>query len=58
LRLWAGTFARSRLFQVEPIDGLTTAGVAALVLLAGWLCALAPARRASRASPADALRQL
>lgn len=58
LAMWAGTVARSRLFQVGSIDGLTTAGVAALVLLAGWLCALAPARRASRASPADALRQL
>jgi ABC-type antimicrobial peptide transport system permease subunit len=52
----AGAALRGALYQVQPLDPLTIAAVAALLgaaaLVAGWL----PAWRASRVDPIDALR--
>jgi putative ABC transport system permease protein len=52
----AGTVIRSQLFAVQPIDPLTLASVAALVLVATAAACYAPAQRASRIDPVVALR--
>jgi hypothetical protein len=44
------------LFQVEPLDALSFAGGALLLLLAALAAALAPARRVLKVDPASALR--
>jgi putative ABC transport system permease protein len=44
------------LFEVDPVDPLTFAAVALLLLAAGVLAAVLPARRAAGISPAVALR--
>jgi putative ABC transport system permease protein len=48
---------RALLFQVQPIDPLTLALAAALVVVVTLLASYAPAYRASRVSPLAALRQ-
>jgi putative ABC transport system permease protein len=52
----AGTVIRNQLFAVQPIDPLTLAAVAALVLVATAAACYAPAQRASRIDPVVALR--
>jgi putative ABC transport system permease protein len=47
---------RTLLFQVAPVDPLTYASVAALVLLTAGLASWLPAARASRADPCSVLR--
>jgi putative ABC transport system permease protein len=44
------------LFGVQPIDVISFAGMAGLMLLIGWLASWLPARRASRVDPIEALR--
>jgi len=44
------------LFEVQPSDPLTIAGVASLLLTAAFLAVLVPARRAARVDPLIALR--
>jgi ABC-type antimicrobial peptide transport system permease subunit len=46
----------SFLFQTDPIDPMTFAAVAALLMGAGCLAAWIPARRAARVDPVLALR--
>jgi putative ABC transport system permease protein len=46
----------SLLFQVSPLDPLTYAGVAMMLLIAGALASYLPARRATTLDPAEALR--
>jgi hypothetical protein len=52
----SGRFAEGLLFGVHPADAPTIAGVAILVGLAGWMATIAPARRATSATPATLLR--
>jgi predicted permease len=49
-------FLTGLLFQVEPTDGATYAGVAALLASAALLAAYLPARRATRVDPMQALK--
>jgi ABC-type antimicrobial peptide transport system permease subunit len=49
-------FLSTMLFGVEPLDLLTFAFAAALLLLVGALASYLPARRATRIEPIDALR--
>ncbi|HEX9109442.1 MAG TPA: FtsX-like permease family protein, partial [Longimicrobiales bacterium] len=56
IALFAGRAAASLLFQESPRDPLVFGGVAALLLGSGALAAALPARRASHADPASALR--
>jgi putative ABC transport system permease protein len=55
--LWAATFVRPLLFQVEPRDPLTFAGAASVLVAAGILAAWLPARRAGRLDPSTVLRE-
>jgi ABC-type lipoprotein release transport system permease subunit len=50
--VWKGRF-----FGVRPVDPMTIAGVAAVVLVVALGASLAPSRRASRAAPAELLRE-
>jgi predicted permease len=57
----AGAFAGARLlanflYGVEPIDAATFIGIGALLMLVTLLANYAPARRASRVAPMEALR--
>ena len=54
--LWLTRFMGSLLFGVTPIDPLTWAAVAALLLTAAALASYLPARRATRVHPMAALR--
>jgi len=59
----AGAFALRRvlqglLFDVQPNDPFSYGGAAAVLLIAALLALAIPARRAMRANPGDALRQL
>lgn len=54
--LWASRLAKSFLFQVKTMDGLTYLGVFSLLLIVGMLAALIPARRAAAVEPVEALR--
>ena len=58
---WGAAYAFSRflvgfLFQVEPTDLATYAGVAGLLAAVAVLAAYLPARRATRVDPMHALR--
>jgi ABC-type antimicrobial peptide transport system permease subunit len=46
----------SLLFQIQPWDPMTLAGVALVLIAASLLACLVPARRAMRVDPVDALR--
>ena len=57
----AGALATTRvlatlLFEIEPNDPATFAGVAALLVVVAIVAGLVPARRASRVDPLVALR--
>jgi ABC-type lipoprotein release transport system permease subunit len=54
--VWLGRFAESRLFGVTASDPLSLAATVACVVAAGFLAALWPALRASRASLTATLR--
>ena len=54
--LWASKLVKSFLYQVRPLDGLTYAGVALLLIVVGVLAAVIPARRAAAVEPIEALR--
>ncbi len=51
-----GQLLRSLLYGVSPLDPVTFAGIAALLLGVAFLAADAPARRAARTEPLEALR--
>jgi ABC-type antimicrobial peptide transport system permease subunit len=53
---WLSRLLATLLFEVRPIDPLTFAGVALLLLTVAWLAVFVPARRAVRLSPMNALR--
>jgi predicted permease len=52
----ASTILESVLFEVQPRDPITFAAVSVLLLTVCWAASYLPARRAVRASPAEALR--
>src|SRR5258707_865231 len=57
----AGTYAitsvtRSLLFNVSPMDALVLGTVASMLLVIAGLASFAPARRAARVDPVEALR--
>lgn len=52
----AGTVLQSVLYEVQPRDPPTLAGVGAGLLLVCWVATYLPARRALTVNPADALR--
>jgi putative ABC transport system permease protein len=54
--LLSGVFA-SMVFGITPTDPITYAGVSAVLIVAVALASLLPARRASRVSPVQALRE-
>jgi len=56
LALWAGQAASTLLFGLKAHDPVTLAGAVALLSLVALLASFAPARRASRLDPMNALR--
>jgi predicted permease len=54
---WFSRFLTGFLFEVEPTDGATYAGVAALLAAVSLFAAYVPARRATRVDPMEALRK-
>jgi ABC-type antimicrobial peptide transport system permease subunit len=54
---WFSRFLSGFLFEVEPTDGATYAGVAALLAAVSLVAAYLPARRATRVDPMEALRK-
>lgn len=56
LALASGRLVASLLYGVRPSDPVTAIGVAALLLVTGILAGLAPALRAARVDPSNALR--
>ncbi|HEX3586651.1 MAG TPA: ABC transporter permease, partial [Candidatus Angelobacter sp.] len=54
--LLAGRLVKSFLYQVQPLDGWTYAGVGILLIAVGTLAAVIPARRAAAVEPIEALR--
>jgi len=54
--MWLARLAKSYLYQVKPLDGLTYLAVFVLLLLVGTLAAFIPARRAASVEPVEALR--
>lgn len=56
IALWASTLARSFLYEVRTLDGVTYLGVITLLLVVGILAAFIPARRAAAVEPIEALR--
>jgi putative ABC transport system permease protein len=54
--LWAGRLVKSFLYQVQPLDGWTYAGVGVVLVVVGTLAAVIPARRAAAVEPIEALR--
>jgi putative ABC transport system permease protein len=57
LALWATRAAAGFLFGIKPNDPLTFAGAIALLAAVALLASYAPALRASRVEPIEALRQ-
>jgi predicted permease len=57
LSLWAGRTASALLFGLKPYDPATIAGAIALLAGVALLASYAPARRAARLDPMDALRE-
>jgi ABC-type lipoprotein release transport system permease subunit len=56
LAMWIARLAKSYLYQVKPLDGLTYLAVFVLLLAVGTLAAFIPARRAASVEPVEALR--
>jgi ABC-type antimicrobial peptide transport system permease subunit len=56
--LWLARGLTGLLHQVSPADPLALAAVAVLLSLVGLLAAFVPARRATRVSALDALREV
>ena len=56
LALASGRFIAALLFDTSPRDPLVIAGVALVLLLVALVASLAPARRALRVNPMQALR--
>jgi putative ABC transport system permease protein len=54
--LGLGRFIRGLLFDIEPTDPATLAGLAAVILGVAWLASYLPARRATRVDPLVVLR--
>jgi ABC-type antimicrobial peptide transport system permease subunit len=52
----AGVLMASQLFEVQPADARTIAGVTVGMLVVAWLAAWMPARRAAGITPAVALK--
>ncbi len=52
----AEQWAKSFLYGVSPVDGMTYIGVVLILVLVGTLAALVPARRAALVEPTQALR--
>jgi ABC-type antimicrobial peptide transport system permease subunit len=52
----AGWFIRGLLYAVSPWDPLVYASAVPVLMLAGLIACLLPARRAVRTNPVDALR--
>jgi hypothetical protein len=57
LAVWAGRAASALLFGLKPYDPVTLAGAAALLAAIALLATYAPARRAARLEPMQALRE-
>ena len=51
-----GTLMSGLLYEIDPSDGLTTLGVAAVVLITAIIAAFVPARSGARVEPVIALR--
>jgi predicted permease len=54
--IWAGRFLAPLLFDTSPRDPAILGGVGLMLIAVGVLASVVPALRASRVSPADALR--
>ena len=57
LALWAGRAASAMLFDLKPADPVTFAGAILLLTAVALLASYAPARKASRIEPMQALRE-
>lgn len=57
LTLWAGRAAAALLFDLKPNDAATLAGATALLAAVALAASYAPARRAARLQPMQALRE-
>jgi len=53
---WASRLLEAFLFEVEPGDPLTYAGVSLLLMVVAFVACYVPARRASRVDPLVAIR--
>ncbi|HYI96629.1 MAG TPA: FtsX-like permease family protein, partial [Bryobacteraceae bacterium] len=57
LALWVGKLAQTMLFGLKPYDPVTLAGAVALLGIVALVATYAPALRASRLDPMNALRE-